>query len=355
MADPILFKRGTIFWTWVQGRRVSTGCRDRKAALLRAKELEREAADPLYAASRAATVGSAVAAYLAHAETRRIARGTLSMYEQKLGHVVRVWGADTPLARIDAGAVDRYLGARRADTDERGRPAAPSDSTLGKELTAIRQVLKHAFRAGTYQKHPAQVLPVGWKTGYQPRRRWLTAQQLERLCGELGPERGAYLLFVVATGARRAELYRARRDDVNWDRGLVRLRGTKTDAADDDVPILPIFHNLLAQALRDGPGKGLLALLFPEWGNARRDILAACVRAGVPPTTWNDLRRTSGQWLRRAGAAPHLIGRFLRHASSKMAEQVYAALDAPGLAALLAEATAPAAAPRKAGNGGPRG
>lgn len=83
--------------------------------------------------------------------------------------------------------------------------------------------------------------------------------------------------------------------------------------------------------------------------------LAACVRAGVPPTTWNDLRRTSGQWLRRAGAAPHLIGRFLRHASSKMAEQVYAALDAPGLAALLAEATAPAAAPRKAGNGGPRG
>lgn len=56
--------------------------------------------------------------------------------------------------------------------------------------------------------------------------------------------------------------------------------------------------------------------------------LAACVRAGVPPTTWNDLRRTSGQWLRRAGAAPHLIGRFLRHASSKMAEQVYAALDA---------------------------
>lgn len=274
------------------------------------------------------------------------------MYRQKLGHVVRIWGSTTPLAQVDAGAVDRYLAARRADVDDQGRSAAPSDSTLGKELTAIRQVLKHAFRAGTYQRHPAQVLPVGWKTGYQPRRRWLTAQQLERLCGELGPERAAYLLFVVATGARLGELSRARRDDVNWARGVVYLRGTKTDAADDEVPILPIFHNLLATSLRDGPGSGLIALLFPRWGNARRDILAACVRAGVPGVTWNDLRRTSGQWLRRSGAPPHLIGRFLRHTSSKMAEQVYAALDASGLGKLLAEQTAPAGAKKVGGHRG---
>lgn len=333
MADPPLYKRGSIYWTWVQGRRATTGCRDRQAALLAARELERRAADPLYEAASKATWGSAVGDFLASLPGR-VAGGTVDMYTQKLGHTVRLLGADTPLARIDAGTVDRYIEGRRADVDEQGRSAAPSDSTLGKELTAIRQVLKRCFRQGTYPRHPSTALPVGWKTGYQPRRRWLTPEQLTALCLELTPDRAAYLRFVVATGARRAELYAARPGDLDWEAGVVRLRGTKTDASDDLVPILPMLRDLLEVAEAEAPGRDL-PLLFPEWGNARRDILAACKRAGVAAVTWNDLRRTAGQWLRRAGAEPHLIARFLRHTSSKMAETVYAHLDAAGLGQLL--------------------
>jgi hypothetical protein len=50
--------------------------------------------------------------------------------------------------------------------------------------------------------------------------------------------------------------------------------------------------------------------------------------------------------------APHLIGRFLRHRTSRMAELVYAPLDAQGLQGLLAEQMR---APGKAAAGGEGG
>lgn len=345
MADPKLYRRGDIYWTRIQGRRVSTGCRDRHAALLRARELEREAADPVYAASKAISLGSAVTRTLAAIRARNVAGGTLSMYEQKLGHLVRILGADTPLTALTAASVDRYLEQRRSP-DEKA-----SDSTLGKELTAIRQVIKWARRAGLYQLAPDQVLPVGFGSGYTPRRRWLSQEQVEKLLAELPRERAAYVCFVLATGARRSELYAAQLADVDWRAGVVWLRGTKTDAADDEVPILPMLAPYLKRALKDAPGLGL-PLLFPFWQNDRRDILRACERAKIPGVTWNDLRRTVGQWIRRTGqgVAPHLIGRFLRHRTSRMAELVYAPLDAHGLRGLLAEQMGPVVvAARRAG------
>ena len=204
---------------------------------------------------------------------------------------------------------------------------------------------------GPLPARPHQVLPVGFGSGYTPRRRWLSPEQVEKLLEELGPSRGAYVCFVLATGARRSELYAAQLADIDWRGGVVWLRGTKTEAADDEVPILPMLEPYLKRALKDAPGLGL-PLLFPFWQNDRRDILRACERAGLPGVTWNDLRRTVGQWIRRSGqgVAPHLIGRFLRHRTSRMAELVYAPLDAAGLRGLLAEQMGPAALPaRRAG------
>lgn len=329
MADPKLYRRGPIWWARILGRRVSTGCKDRQAALLRARQLEREAADPAHRAAHPVTVEQALDAHLVAAEARGCAGGTLTMYREKAGHLIRLLGAATLLAAVDAGAVDSYVAHRQ------GEGAHPH--TLAKELSTLRQTLKLAWRAGDYPRDPGSVLPARWASSYTPKTTWLTREQLTALCAALPPERAAYLLAWVATGCRESELYRLRPVDVDLAAGLVHVRGTKTEGAEADVPILPLFRPLLVQALRDAPGRDL-ALLFPTWGNSWRDIGAACVRAGVPVIGPHALRHTAGQWLRRAGVAPHLIGRFLRHTDSRMAERVYAPLDAGGLASLIGQA-----------------
>ncbi len=328
MADPPLFPRGKrgILWTRILGKRKSTGCKDRKAALLRARDMERIAANPLHAAANQTTVSRAAFDMLAAARARGVAPGTLKMYTTKAGHLIRLLGADTSLATIDADKVDGYINQRREE--------GAGSYTISKDLCALRQTLKVARRAGRYQRTLEEVMPSEFATEYEPRRRWLTEAEVEKLCAELSPERAARIRYALGLGCRMSEVLRACEGDIDWERRIARVHGTKTHKSDDDVPILPEMERHLRIALRDAkPESGLL---FPSrWPSNWRDMERACKRAGIPLPTWNDLRRTAGTWLRRRGVAPHLIGRFLRHGSSVMAERVYARLDAEGLGALL--------------------
>jgi hypothetical protein len=85
-------------------------------------------------------------------------------------------------------------------------------------------------------------------------------------------------------------------------------------------------------------------LLFRPWGNSRRDLTQACERAGIPPVSPNDLRRTFGTWLRLHGVAPHFIGVAMGHADSRMVERVYGRMPEENLRATLNEHVDPCSA-----------
>jgi hypothetical protein len=86
---------------------------------------------------------------------------------------------------------------------------------------------------------------------------------------------------------------------------------------------------LLGHALTYAEGEN--GLLFRPWGNVRRDLAAACARAGIPPVTPNDLRRTYATWWRHHGVATHDIAALLGHRDSRMVERVYGRTDAQSL------------------------
>ena len=120
---PRLHKRGQIWWTWVyaDGHRSarSTGCRDRKAAELFARDLERAAADPTYAAANETSLGQALSMLvqdrLEQARAGRKSIHTAEMYRKQAGHWLRILeydatGKHTPLA---LAALQPPHGARR--------------------------------------------------------------------------------------------------------------------------------------------------------------------------------------------------------------------------------------------------
>ena len=351
-----LFKRGDgdIWYCKVVGadgvrRMHSTRCTDKRAAEIRRRQLERAAADPDHAAA-GATLTQAIQAFLAdRAELVRAGRrapATLEFYTRKVGHVVRVLEGvpdegtyqPLPLARFGAVDVDRYITARRGEK--------AGENTISKELVALRGVLRLALRRGLWKGQIEAIMPIAFAPDYKPRTRALSHAELPALLAELSPDKAARVALIVATSACASEAEKVRRDDVTADASRVLLRGTKRPGRWRTVVIvLPWQRALMGFALDHAQGED--NALFLPWGNIRRDLIAACDRAKIPPCSPNDLRRTFSRWLRAEGVPLEVIAPLMGHATTKMVQLVYGVQTPDELAARV-RATCTMGAPHAA-------
>jgi integrase len=324
---------GTWVWwaSWTENGvtvRRSTRTSDKEAARLVAARWERERADPVHAAAQGATFGVEARMFLASCAAAVkggfLAEGTLTMYRQKAGTLVRLLGADMRLSSIHGETFAEYLTARREDFLENAEKDIKS-TTLYKEWVTFRRIMTQAWRAGRFAKDPASLKPAHFGAGYKPRETALTWEQTSKLLDTLKPGRREAVAFALATGARRKEVFAARAGDLDTTKWTVRLRGTKTEASAATLPIPPPMRHLAEHA----------APPFAAWGNARRGLAAACERAGVPAVTWNDLRRTYASLLVQAGVSPYVVSKLLRHTTTAMVDLVYGRQTGESLEALL--------------------
>jgi integrase len=336
--DARLFRRGKSRYIWTRlpgGRRESTKCTNERAATAYANRREREIADPRIARAQAKRWDDAVIDLLDELRRRGRAPATIDKNERKLAHYPRVWGSE------DAPAVDMAIGDIDADKvnayiDQRLREGVKR-ITIRDELVALGQLLKLQRRAKRYPHDVAEVLPVQWETGHKPRERWLTRDEYKKLLTFLPRKRQAHLAYSIAIGGRMSEVARALNGDIGVDTVLV--RGTKTAAARQRIPVTEIMKPLLVRVLSWSRTQGHTEsdLLFEPWTNINRDLKDACARAGIPPVSTNDLRRTFAQWHADAGIEPSLLAPMLRHTTDKLAQTTYGKTTAERVGRLVAE------------------
>jgi integrase len=369
-----LWLRGAIWWCTVDGLRQSTGCRDKEAAKIARARLERIAADPAHAASARTTVRRMIADVVADRKTAKgktggvLSEETLEVWRTKLGHVARIIGDDTPLAELTYDRVGAFLDQREAE--------GVSQHTRSKELAALRFALRLEKQNGAYSLDVDHVTRTRrFAVGYKPRKRHLTWEEIPLLLGGLlqedaqrvpmktitrarelhrggrwtlydiahflgcsistvhrylnmpepkptrgGDLRAKHAAWIIATGARRKESYRAELHDHDFKAWRVHLRGTKTGSAERTIPIAPPFRSLLTFAVEGRPEKGAL---FPRWANIWRSLRLACKRAGIEPLSPNDLRRTHSSLLNEAGVSLENLAPVMGHTSTRMLEKVY--------------------------------
>jgi integrase len=308
-----LYKRGKVWWGWYDTptgelRRVSTKCTDREAARLALRNFERGAQGQ--ASVSAHTVQEALD-YLIDYGLQDKSEGTVRMYTEKGGHLVRLLGTRR-LSSLNQDDVREYIKSRLDDGAAR--------STVSKELVTLRAALKEANRRGHFPYDPRSIIPA-FKVRYVPRDRYLTLDQFTQLLSTLNQLRQLWVLLAVYTGGRDSEIDSLTYEDIDWKRKTIRIRGTKTAGSDRPVPL----HPLLAEVLRKQEKRS--GLIVGEWLNVRRDLGAACDRVKVPRVTPNDLRRTFATWLKQAGTDSAVVAKLLGHASTKMVDLVYGRLD----------------------------
>jgi integrase len=327
-----VYRRGETWWVYFTKRdgtevRQSLKTKDRTRANAIARDIERRANDPTYAASNETTLADAVKRFKEAVKQRGRSKDTQEMYDTKCGHLLRLLGVDTPMTKIGAREVDDYIKARREE--------GAVNNTIHKELVALRGVLKVARRRGEYDKEPSQVMPVGFNTGYKPRERVLTRREVIGLMLGLPEDIAAWLAAAVATGARLSELARLERHDINIRGGEVLLRGTKTAGAFLRIPIVSATRPFLQAVLDHGrPGPRPL----PTWGRVRRPLDRARQLAGLKHFSPNDLRRTFSTWLVEAGVPLELVSKLMRHRDTRMVSLVYGKPSAKALGRLVEDA-----------------
>lgn len=313
--------RGQHIWVYrdpITGRRESTGLTDPQAAYTWRRERERLAASPGYVASTRATVGDWARKILARKKADRAA-GTLHMYTVKLGHVTRIFGAASPLSVITAAAVDRYIDQRRHESAK--------SNTIQRELSCLRQLLRHARRAGDYSREPSEVMPIGFSAEYVPVTRTLRPEDLPKLMGALRDDtQRAWVALALTFAADAADIHRMRPEDYDPSTNLFHVRGTKNRARDARLPVLEMMRPLFEMAYP------MLPLAWPRNSNG---VSEACERAGIPHLSPKDLRRTAITWLAEGGVEQSLTSRFARHIGDQMVRKVYAQVSAGALGRLI--------------------
>ena len=312
----------------------STRCTDKRAAETILTQWERDAADPDSATQNQATLNDALELLIRERSSQAVAgkrsKETVAFYRKKAGVLLFHLGRDRRLRGIDARVVDEYIEKRRFD--------GASENTISKELTTLRGALKLCKRRKLWTGDLHEVMPAGFSAEYRPRERYLTVEELQKLLPQLLPEKAAVVAFIIATAADWSAVGRALRADVAIDGTRCTIRGSKTStgatASCRSPPTSSGRSFATPLSMPTGKGGGFSS----PWLNVRRDLRIACARAGIPPVSPNDLRRTFGTWLRQQGVVPSLIAPAMGHADSRMVERVYGRLPIEDLRAQLAAA-----------------
>lgn len=316
-----LYWRGDTIWIRtdpLDGKQRSTRCHDVSAANLWLAERERLAASPTYAASTQASVGDWILKTLDFKKGQEKSEGTLHMYGVKLGHITRIFGANSPLAVITPVAVDSYISQRRSE--------GAKSNTVARELTCLRQMLKLARRAGVFGRGVDEVMPIGFSANYQPITRTLTWEQFNLLVDALPAEHAAWVCLAAATAGDVSDVERMKRDDFDLTTWTVKMRGTKNRSRSATIPIPRPLRPLVERAL---------PFLPVSWPRSSKALGEATVKLGLGHYSPKDLRRSACTWLIEAGVPEDAVSRWMRHKNSTMVRTIYGQMRPEALGSII--------------------
>lgn len=233
------------------------------------------------------------------------------------------------------------LKSRWLSRGNRGGEEPLSAASVYKHLVMLRRALAEAVRLGLIARNPADAVSKPSRVK-QREQRALTEEEITLLLtSAAGSRYDAPIRFTLASGLRLGELLALEWADVDLDKRLVHVRGTKTAKSRRTVELSAVTVSTLRahrqrqrrDRLRRGPVWEEHGLVFAStrgtpWFQRMfyRDYRLVVDRSGIAEpasVTWHTLRHTAAtQWLRH-GADVFSVSRRLGHASAAFTMDVY--------------------------------
>lgn len=193
-------------------------------------------------------------------------------------------------------------------------------TSINNALTAIRQVLKHAWSAEELLEGVPQVANV--RVPGDSKGRALTAEEVESLLSHVDPratEAREFLVFIANTGLRKSEALAVRWSWVDWKRREINIpgefrKGGKVQKA--PTPINDVIKELLEERAKRPRQPTLDRVFFQQKHDGARN--SAAERAGLGHVRNHDLRHTFGSLAYKAGATLPEVRDLLGHSTMAM-------------------------------------
>jgi len=185
-----------------------------------------------------------------------------------------------------------------------------SPSTANRYLAVLRAALNKAVEWDYIEANPcARLKPYKEPPG---RVRFLSPEEAEALLAECSrhPTLFMFVALALGTGMRRGEIERLRWDDVNLEKGTIRVRDSKTRTA-RFIPVHQEICEMLARLPRDSE-----LVLGPF--RHKKAFMAACRRAGLEDFHFHDLRHTYASWKVQDGVDLRTVAELLGHKTLAM-------------------------------------
>lgn len=253
------------------------------------------------------------------------------------------------IGEITKGDLTAYKGWRIKQGDRRGNGAdLPAKerkpvklSTVNRDLATMRHMLKKAIDEGWITKDVFKGSNAIDKDAELARTRTLTANEEMLLLGSCSgtrcityrrkgkvitakieadnPYLKAVILLALDSGMRRGEILKLCWEDVDFENGIVYVRGTHTKTQKSRV--VPLTDRVAA-GLRNLEGFAERGKVFP-FSDFKKSWSTALKIAGIDDLTFHDLRRTAITRWQREGVAMGIAAEIAGHARLETTRKHY--------------------------------
>ncbi len=253
-------------------------------------------------------------------------RKSIRRLRSSLKHLRSFFGRRERAVSITTPRIRRYILHRRAD--------GAANSTIRKELAALRRAFRLSVQAGTLGTAPH--IP-GIEVS-NTREGFVTAEDLQAILAELPEYLRGPTEFAWFTGWRKGEVLGLRWAQVDWESGVIRLAAGSTknrEARELVFEALPHLHELLKRQKActrevEARQQRIVQHVFHRDGEQIRSLRTAwkraCEDAGQPGVWFHDLRRSAVMNLERAGVSRSVAMKVTGHKTESVYRR-YAIVD----------------------------
>ena len=189
-----------------------------------------------------------------------------------------------------------------------------SPATLNRELACLKHMFTKATAWEKTDHNPVKSVKLLRENN--GRLRYLTREEIQKLC-EICPDHlKPIVLTALLTGMRRGEILKLKWEDVDLDQKLILVRNTKNNET-REVPL----NNLLTNVLRDIKFSSPYVFCNKNgkpYGSVRKSYETALKKAGITNFRFHDLRHTFASHLVMSGVDLMTVKELLGHKTIKM-------------------------------------
>jgi integrase len=313
-----LWKRGNVYWSFVymDGIRYSqsTGTGNLRKATLIEQHLKEELNLRRHQVTEPTpqmTFGDLAARFLAEGDRK-------AWHVDRLKVLLPYW-SEIPIGRIHKAMATDYRRARHAKK-------AISDTTINRDLEALRHILYWAADEGLLTTNPLKRLPL--VTERRKPRTVLGLEEEKKLLAASASHLRSIIIVALDTGMRRGEILHQRWEHVDFNRKLLFVSCSKTAGGEGrEIPFTSRAYELL---LAERKEEGLLFMFKGKPIHAIKTAWKAAVRrAGIRYRRFHDLRHTFNTRLMEAGVIQEVRKALMGHSSGEDVNSIYTHVELP--------------------------